>query len=393
MKRILLNWYYHRFDLTEYLLQFTGEFKLIFLYKYAFSPEPHYLKDRKNIEIVYWGDYHSPYALLDKVKPDLVVFADLESFNQIALNIAARNRGIGTVVLQHGVRGGFEVHEALSNAENNTEKITFSHTSRWSLRFLLTALKLKNAAALPSLLKFIYQRKTKDLTSALYHNQFELRRADRYIEFSSENLTYHLERDGIPRERFVVTGNPAFDDYFNYLNHFSSDKGYALLIDCPFTEAGFLQDHQIDSEKKRDYLEKLDRLSIANGLKTKVKLHPLSFDSPEFYHSDNLTYYRQHDLKELIAGANVIYFLHFSSVAPIILAYKPSLYFHYSLDQHRKEFQRVGLDSVPLFEFNENDLNVEATAKKIPVEDLAPFLYSTDGKASERVKQALIAAV
>jgi len=393
MKRILLNWYYHRFDLTEYLLQFSEEFELVFIYKHVAAPEPEYLKDLKNIEIVYWGDFSSPYALLSRVKPDLVVFADLESFNQIALNIAARNRRIGTLVLQHGIRGEFEVMQALSIAHVNHERLAFSSTSRWSMRFLLSSLRVKNAPSLPSLLKFIYQRKTKDLTTALYQNQFELRRADRYIEFSVQNLTYHQKRDGVPKERFILTGNPAFDAYFNYLNNESSDKGYALLIDCPYTEAGFLQDHSIDAEKKRAYLEKLDRLSLANGLKTKVKLHPLSFDSPELYQSENLAYYRQHDLKELIAGANVVYFVHFSSVAPVILAYKPCLYFHYTLDQHTKEFQKLGLDSVPLFDYDERKLDIKIKAKRLSLEKLIPFLYSVDGKSSERVKHALLATI
>src|SRR5688572_18848133 len=112
-RRVLINWYYSRFDLTEYLLNFAEEIEIVFLFKQFKEEEPDYITQHKNISVVYWGNYKSPYQLLKEVSPDIVVFADLESFNQIALNVAARNTGIKTFVLQHGVRGEFEINEAL----------------------------------------------------------------------------------------------------------------------------------------------------------------------------------------------------------------------------------------------------------------------------------------
>lgn len=389
MRRVLLNWYYHRLDLTEYLLTFSEDMELVFLFKQFHEPEPRFIEEGRNISAIYWGDYDSPYELLEKVRPDIVVFADLESFNQIALNIAARNLNIKTFVLQHGIRGDYEVDEALNTKGIAGQSLNFSPTSKWSVRFFAKSLRLKNLSALPRLLKFIYARKKGELTSALFKNQFELRRADYYIEFSADNAGYHKKRDGIPNERFIITGNPQFDDFFDYLNTNSFDGSYCLLIDCPFVEAGFIKDHGIDQESKNKYLKKLDDLTLANGYKLKVKLHPLSYESRGLYESSNIEYIREADLKALTAGARMVYFVHFSSLAPVILAYKPAIYFHSVLKEHGALFNKLGVTSFPLFEFDDSSgINFE-TVPRLTLESLVSFLHVTDGKATERVKKIL----
>ncbi len=390
MKRVLLNWYYHRYDLTNYLLDFTDEMELVFLFHHSSEEAPGYLKGRKNVSVVFWGDFNTPYQLLQKIRPDLVVFADLESFNQIALNIAARNKGLTTFVLQHGSRGAYEIDEALMIADKE-KKIQFTGTSFWSFRFLMSALRPKNFGQLRQLLKFVYTRKSSPLTNALFRHQFELRRADYYLEFSEANTTYHRKRDGITDERFILTGNPMLDDYFEYLNRNSSDKGeYCLLIDCPFVEANFYQDHSITADRKNEYLAKLDQLSVMNGYQLKVKLHPLSYQSEGLYQSTTISYYRDADLKELVAGASCVYFVHFSSVAPVILAYKPSIYFHSVLQEHGNQFRKLDVPELPLFEFSETRKDLVDISRKLSIDQIKPLLYSTDGKASERVRNAIL---
>lgn len=392
MKRILINWYYTRFDLTEYLLRFADEMEIIFLFKQVPETEPDYLKGKKNISIVYWGDFKTPYQLLRSVYPDIVVFADLEAFNQIALNIAARNKGITTYVLQHGIRGAYEVDEALSADEKSTP-IQLNNTSFWSLRFLFSAIRPKNFSELPRFLRFVYARKSNELTVALYQYQFELRRADYYIEFSQANTDYHRKRDGVPEHRFIVVGNPLFDEMFTYLNN-SSSKGiqgnYCLLIDCPFTEAVFYKDHGIGSTEKRKYLQRLAKWTQNNGYTLKVKLHPLSYKNTDLYIDPSIEYVKQADLKLLIAGAAVVFFIHFSSITPVVLPFKPCIYFHSSLHTHTILFQKLGLEPFPLFGFDEKNKDLLDRAKKVSLDVLQPFLFSTDGKAAERIKELFL---
>lgn len=389
MIRILINWNYERFDLTEYLLDFASEMELVFIYKQFRQDPPDWMR-RKNVSIIYWSDYASPYDMLRKVNPSTLVFADLESFNQIALNIAGRNKNIKTFVLQHGLRGAFEVDEALSINGQNENRIRFSPTSTWSILFLLRALRLKNVMHFPKLLKFIFQRKKKDLTTSLYNNILDLRKADFYIEFSEENCSYHRKRDGIEQDRFIITGNPFLDTYFEYLNVNHKSGDYCLLIDCPFLEAHFYNDPGIDAVMKKEYLKKLDKWSSTNGFTLKVKLHPVSFKSTDLFLSDTIEYFREADLKELIAGSAVVFFVHFSSIAPAVLYYKPSIYFHFSLEEHGNIFRRLGTPELPLFTFDETKTDLQEKAVRISRTAMIPFLHTTDGKAAERVKNALI---
>src|SRR5690242_13495439 len=115
--RILLNWYYHRPDLTRHLLELGRDHELFFIDRHA--PDG---VDVPGATVLYWGDFASPYALLDEVRPDKVVFSDIEAFHQLALNIAARNRHIPSYILQHGTRGAFE----LDRAPAGTQPIAFS---------------------------------------------------------------------------------------------------------------------------------------------------------------------------------------------------------------------------------------------------------------------------
>lgn len=392
MKRILLNWYYHRYDLTDYLLGFAGELELVFLFRhFPDGKEPAYMRNRPGVSVIYWGQYATPYALLQQVKPDLVVFADLESFNQIALNIAARNRGISTCVLQHGFRGAFEVDEALDVAGQAAE-LRFSSTSLWSFRFLFSALRPRNLPALPKLAAFVYARKRGELTAALYRHQFELRRADHYIEFSEHNTGYHRRRDGVPPERFILTGNPVLDEYFQYFNTHRSPgpEPYCLLIDCPYGEANFIQDYGIGLEEKNAYLRRLADWAHRNGCSLKVKLHPLSYNNDRLYEEERLTYYRDADLKPLVAGAAVVFFVHFSSLAPAILACRPAIYFHAGIEGHARVFRELGVTCLDLFSFDATTDELSGQAVQVAEDQLAPYLYRTDGQAAARVKEALL---
>ena len=390
-RRVLINWYYSRFDLTEYLLKFGEEIEIVFLFKQLEEAEPDYITQNKNVSVVYWGNYRSPYKLLKAVSPDIVVFADLESFNQIALNIAARNSGITTYVLQHGIRGEFEINEALSTTDEKSSAIQLNSTSFWSMRFLMNALRPKNISQLPSLLRFIYERKKNELTVALFKCQFELRRADFYIEFSEENAGYHRKRDGVPDNRFIIVGNPLFDGFFDYLKkHSSNDSRECLLIDCPFLETVFYSDHGIGVEEKRRYLEKLTAWTKVNGYQLKIKLHPLSYDSKELFQDESIEYLRNIDLKKQIAKSQFVFFLHFSSITPVILPFKPSVYFHHSFNSHTKIFEKLGFKPVNLFGFDETKADLSEKAQTLSLNSLKTFLHSTDGKAAERIKEIFL---
>lgn len=392
MKRILFNWYYHRFDLTEYLLTLSDEFELVFIYKHT-KPEITGFTEwkEKNVSVIYWGDYKSPYQLLSVVQPDLVVFYDIEMFNQIALNVAARNKGIPTYVLQHGVRGAYEVKEALSYSEK--QPIIKSDTSVWSVKFFFSAFRFRNFRNFFSMLNFIILRKRNELTVALNKSKAEWRNADYYIEISKNNTGYHKERDGIPDDRFIIIGNPQFDAYFKKLNNATGQatESYCLLIDCPFCEAVFLGTKRMSIEEKNCYLKNISGWCSKRGLKLFVKLHPLSFSVDYLIKDENIVYFKEADITDLVIKATTVFFVHFSSLTSLIMHYKPFIILASNYLPANDFLSKKGIQVINTNDFNP-DMNIEPNSP-LTAANVEDVLYKTDGKAVERLRSILKSAV
>jgi hypothetical protein len=390
MKRILVNWYYDRPDLTQHLLNLSDEAHIIFLAKHLREKSEENKFAGKNVSIAYWSEYNSPYQLLNILQPDLIVFHDIEAFNQIALNIAARNKKITTYVLQHGIRGSYEISDALAH-RSETVNISVSNTSRWTLKFLFRSLRLRNFNQIFPLLKFIVQRKRNELTVALYNNKFELRRADYYIEFSKANMGYHNVRDGIPGERFLLVGNPTFDPFFTEMTEIAqspSSVHYALLIDTPFCEAVFMQKERMKPDEKNRYILELEKYCRHKGLVLYVKLHPLTYQSTSLPQSPFINYFRESNLAELIGKAEFVFLLHFSSLAPLVFYYKPFFFFKNKYVSNWELNSVIGAQD--LSEFKAEDLAKEQPHAPLPFETLKDYLFIPDGKAGNRLKEILL---
>lgn len=373
--RILFNWYYHRPDLTRHLLEIGRGHDLFFIDRH--------FPDGVMVEgstVLYWGDYNSPYALLAAARPDKVVFSDIESFPQIALNIAARNMGIPTLVLQHGANGAFQVHRAC----DQTQMPALSRTSFWTMCFLARALRPQNAPFFHQLLKFIYDRKRFALVTALRRNRYEFRRADFYIEFSAENAGYFKIRDEVPDDRFVYIGNPAYDELFQQAASFEA-KNYALLIDAPFLEAGEFARGRICANEKEDYLKKFDRAFALRNMPLRVKLHPLSYDA-DLPVLPNTEYVRETDMAPLLGQCAVAVCVYYSTMSAPILHLKPFYVFSSGVTPEMPFLKDSGLVRDLLH------LDPEALGEpRAPLnwEIVKDYLFSNDGKSSERLSNIL----
>jgi hypothetical protein len=374
--RILFNWYYHRPDLTRHLLEAGAEHELHFIDRHAQDSI-----DLPPATIHYWGDFASPYGLLDAVRPDKIVFSDIEAFHQLALNVAARNRGIPTLVLQHGSRGAFE----LDLAVREPQRLALSGTSAWSARFLASALRPKNLLALPALSRFVYERKRYELTAALQRNRFELRRADRYIEFSHENAGYHRSRDGVPEHRFTYIGNPTLDELFTRVPSYVP-RDYALLLDAPFLEAGGFTQGRISPEQKADYLVRLDRLCALQGLRLVAKLHPLTYDAalPALPNTD---YVRNGDLPRLVGESRLTISVHYSTLSAPVQHLRPFYAFDSGEAPPAPFHGPAGVQPMNLWGFDPE--TVGAPLPPLPWSAVEEYLFAKDGRAGERLKNVL----
>jgi hypothetical protein len=391
VKRILANWYYVRKDLTKQFLELSNDAEIIFIDKFSklqANSEDEFPSE--NIKVVYWEDYNSPYELLKCTNPDLVIFYDIEAFNQIALNIAAKNLGIRTYVLQHGLRGGYEVEEAIQISDNSY-KVRFSSSSFWSLRFLLSAIRLRNLFELYPLLKFMCDRKRFELTKALFKNKFGLRLADKYIEFSKENASYHKMRDGIDDSKFIFIGNPSYDEFFNIKSSpVSSKEPYALLIDNPFCEATFVQFKRMSLEEKNGYIQGMNKICLNKNLKLFVKLHPLSYDADYLIEDKNITYLKIVDLPSTISNAEFIFIVHFATLTPLAMSLRPFYFFENPYIDHNDFIRRQNIKTYDLLNFDYDYLSNELPTSVLLGSQLEDYLFKTDGKAFKRLKQILL---
>jgi hypothetical protein len=377
--RILLNWYYYRPDLTRHLLEIGRGHDLFFIDRHA--------PDGVSVErgqILYWGDYTSPYALLDAVRPDKVVFSDIESFPQVALNIAARNRGIPTLVLQHGSQGSFLV----DRASRQPRVPALSRTSIHTLRFLASALRWQNRGIALKLAKFVYDRKRYPLVTALRRNPGEFRWANRYIEFSEENAGYFKDRDAVPHDRFTFIGNPAYDELFQRAASFEV-QNYALLIDAPFLEAGDFAYGRISAEDRAAYLTKLDRAFAERGMALRVKLHPLAYQA-ELPTLPNTKYLREADLVPLIGQCKAVVSVHYSTMSAPLLYLKPFYAFSSGVTPETPFLQDRPEKVRDLLNFDPAELG--EPSEPLPLDVVKGYLHSKDGQSSARLRHILFDA-
>ncbi len=392
MRRIIFNWYYDRPDLTEYLLQIFGDTELYFLFHGSKKPVPEYLKKYPNVFFIYWYDYLTPYQLIRSINPDAIVFHDIESFHQVGLNIAAKNLSILTFILQHGLRSDWDIKYVFSKSYS-TSKVSISRESFKTAIFFLSSLQFRNLWVIPTLFRFSFYRKSYDLTIALKKVQFPLRNADYYIELSEINTTFHKERDNIPSERFVITGNPIFDGYFT--SFAKSDKideteSYALLIDCPFETDNGIDIPLFSLQQKNDYIRQICNLSKEEDCFLKVKLHPKSYKTRGLVEDKNLVYCLNDDIVELAKGARYVVFVHYSSITPVLLLYKRSVYINLGGDVQKILFDTVGVEGYTLDDIRIHKLQLDKMAKPVSFEKLEKLIFKVDGKSALRVRNAIL---
>jgi hypothetical protein len=373
--RILLNWYYYRPDLTRHLLDLGQGHDLFFIDRH-FHDGLHV----EGAEVLYWGDYPTPYALLEAVRPDKVVFSDIESFPQLALNIAARNLGIPTIVLQHGSQTALLV----DRAPDQSEMPALSNTSVHTMRFLAGALQWKNRGFALPLAKFVLDRKRYPLVTALRRNPCAFRWADHYVEFSSENASYFKARDKVPEDRFIYIGNSAYDELFQRALEFEP-QDYALMIDAPFLEAGDFAFGRVSPEDKARYLAKLDQALALKGMPLRVKLHPLSYDA-ELPSLPNTEYVRDVDVVPLVGQAKLVISVHYSTMSAPLLHLKPFYAFSSGATPETPFLQPLGIVR-DLLRFDPADLG--EPNEPLSWDIVKDYLYSVDGQSSERLKRVL----
>ena len=77
--------------------------------------------------------------------------------------------------------------------------------------------------------------------------------------------------------------------------------------------------------------------------------------------------------------------MHFSTLSPLLLAFKRCIYFDSSYINHSKIYNKLGIRSFELFPFSCTALDLEEEIPYANQTELANYIFKDDGKARERI--------
>ncbi|TNE54221.1 MAG: hypothetical protein EP338_08640 [Bacteroidetes bacterium] len=396
--KILLVWGYHRKGWIEPFEKLKKDFDFVYLDHLERADEEQSLVD---LPRYYWMDYKSPYQLLDDIQPDRVIFMSITRSNAMALNQACRHRRIKTYILQHGILHPFSFY-----LENNQKEMShlreqgkkwqsaLNKKQQWHfLFFLLRAMRWNNLNPYFFFLRFLIGKKVhgENLQLLLKSLASEATRPHKYLVFTKENAGLFKERDGAKDSDFIELGNPFLDDFFQEP---AQDIGqYYLLIDEPLAymndpnaEGFFKQEEVIEFQRK------LNDFARSKGKKLYIKLHPYSYGNDFYLQDENIVHFEDADTPKLIREASGIFGSTSTLLIPAIFLNKCILFKIWDFSEFAADSQQWGLvQSLDFHRFSKEDINFEAFEKRKEQLQLMidKYMYRIDGKAIERLKEAL----
>jgi hypothetical protein len=200
-----------------------------------------------------------------------VVFLFTSSINQVALRVAARERGIETVHVEHGYRlPAADAPSALTTAHRPGGRRLGDR--RTHLFFSRSVLRRRPSAA-TNLVRYAAKITRTGGTPDVLREFADLRRPDRYVSYSQECFNYHRDVDRIPDRvaaATVFTGVPQFDDF--RIADAQPVTGEVLLIDHQFHNSGLFGWN--DGFRREWVREIAERVFAAGTKRLYVRLHP-----------------------------------------------------------------------------------------------------------------------
>ncbi|QCR24767.1 polysialyltransferase family glycosyltransferase [Pontibacter sp. SGAir0037] len=236
---------------------------------------------------IYWKDYTHAHDLLLKERPAKVVFLYIDTYFQVALNLACQELTIPTFHLEHGMLADYGIAfnpavsyhppvPALQRIASMAKKITQLYSRIKSKLFLhktIRALSPENAAYL----KDFITTKRKTLPLAAFRSLNSRRRlAESYISFSANVFKVRQKFDALPPDQKVTfIGVPYFDHLAGVLS--AETEKAILLVDQPLAEQGLFR---WNKGYKQQFMQHLITICEQQQLKLYVKPHPLQQVKP-----------------------------------------------------------------------------------------------------------------
>jgi hypothetical protein len=246
-------------------------------------------------DVLYWKNFSDAYDLLEKIKPDKIIFYFLETYNHVALNVACKVKQVPTYHLEHGLRFSLSFYKAVNNKFKESIKSTPGY-----LKYVSKFNELANIRVIYDKYRNRQFFKRTQFKSPLAENHFlgeffkirsqniifdtfqqlksSLRLPDSYISFSPIIFNYHKVLENLP-DAYPVSfiGIPQFDPFFQW-RHLSNAGNHILFIDQPFHEQ---QIYGWTRKDKELFLTELAHRAKILNRKLYIKPHP--YNEQDFY--------------------------------------------------------------------------------------------------------------
>jgi hypothetical protein len=384
--RILLCWSYERRSYVQPFEALADRFDFLFISRIDATEDR---DPQTRLPRTYWGRYRSAVEILERETPDAVVFMSIASGRDIALNVAARTRGIPTYLLDHGSFAPLKELLRAYHAASHRVPRPASGGGLAAIDFVRRSLSWRNAPQAPLIGAQFVLRRFEGGFAAVRYAGGEYRRPDRFISFTPLNARFWRDVYGASDNDLDYIGIPEFDAFF--AKPIDPEPGaYDLLIDTPVTnDPGGLA--LLTRAEMRSFYTSLAERCSRSGFRLKVKLHPYSYQAQWYPFHPALDWVRDTDIVRLVGGARHVYSFRSTLALPAI-ALKPVC----MLDAvHKGEVDELAALRVvvpaSLTEAAHNTPRFEQIEWTGPRREqfLREYLFAVDGNATERLAAAL----
>lgn len=395
-----------RADNYEYLRNDSeNEYVLLWYEKKPLSPLPVEQYPIRFSKIIYWADFTTPQQIINRIKPDKIVFFEIIDLRQIALIVCARANNISTFYLEHGAAG--DKNTAISRWNELTIK-------EYKIPYLIDRFRrnfgsmvksklfyysvFKGFSSLKSYLKYLALpvKMLSGLPNKILSQTHFRERVPKYsIVFNRINWEQYALYTGIEEKDALLTGVPFFDKFYrpelDIVNH-------VVFIDHPYLEEKMLN---WTPEYHKKLADTLFSFAKKRQIKVYIKLHPrsdLSRWKSYSFDPDYVEILQMGDYTELYLKSKLILGYSSSLINGFLCARKNVVLvgWHPVAQIQGMDFSKTGLcycslslsDLDQKFEYwSENNLSLKnAVAYEAFLKDCN---YPFDGNAEKRVIEAI----
>lgn len=402
--RILLCWGYHRKGWITPFEHLNEDFDFVYLF---YTTEEEEGQSFTNCKKVYWSQFSCAQQILSTVKPDKIVFMSLYSGYTMALNAAAKRKGIHTFIFQHGLYKTYQEYRFFELMQkekeikdrrqipdlSNSSDTQLKKSQKRTLSFIFRSYSVIHWYKIVNQLFFIFVLRREGHYTAMKRVRFSDRIPDSYICFTENNATIHKELDKISDEIIDYTGVPELDVFFKEVNHGKPliEGSYYLMVSQPFAQNQWWN-LGVSVEQENEVCTKLANWCSSNSSKLVVKLHPENYESTWLVKHSNIIYAKELPVANLMHFAQGVFGSTSTLMLPAVYN-KPCFLLLIHNSGFQKKVRELGLArGADYLNFTQDEIVFKTNDDK-NVESLEEFekkyLFKADGKSVERLREIL----